>query len=126
MDDDVLKQAMGLIIEGNKKSAGELLAGVVRSDPKNEMAWLYLSYCVELPDQKEYCLRKTLEINPDNQQAKQALIEFGDEKISVIHDEVLNGNATPIYSKEQNPKPIAADKTQLISTLGNTEEKQHF
>ena len=47
MDDDVLKQAMGLIIEGNKKSASELLAGVVRTDPTNEMAWLYLSYCVE-------------------------------------------------------------------------------
>ena len=76
MDDDVLKQAMSLIIAGNKKSASELLAGVVRTDPKNEMAWLYLSYCVAVNDQKEYCLKKTLEINPNNQQAKQALSEM--------------------------------------------------
>ena len=46
MSDDVLKQAMCLIIEGNKKSAGELLAGVVRTEATNEMAWLYLSYWV--------------------------------------------------------------------------------
>ncbi len=77
MDDDVLKQAIGLIIEGNKKSASELLAGVVRTEPTNEMAWLYLSYCVDPPDQKAYCLKKTIEINPSNQQAKQALSQMG-------------------------------------------------
>jgi len=58
MNDDVLKQAMSLIIEGNKKSASELLAGIVRAEPKNEMAWLYLSYCVASGDQKAYCLKK--------------------------------------------------------------------
>jgi Tfp pilus assembly protein PilF len=46
MGDEALKQAMSLIIAGNRRSAGELLAGIVRTDPKNEMAWLYLSYCV--------------------------------------------------------------------------------
>ena len=76
MADDVLKQAMSLIIAGNKKSAGELLAGIVRTDPKNETAWLYLSYCVASSDQKQYCLKKTLEINSNNQQAKQALSQI--------------------------------------------------
>jgi len=62
MTDDVLKQAMGLIIEGNKKSASELLAGIVRAEPKNEMAWLYLAYCVASGDQKPIVSKKRLRL----------------------------------------------------------------
>ncbi len=119
MADDVLKQAMSLIIAGNKKSASELLASLVRSDPKNEMAWLYLSYCVEFSDQKEYCLKKTLEINPNNQQAKQALSEM---KIGNQASNISNVSPKPLTQTQTNqqknsPRPASKKSNNLVPVL---------
>ncbi len=58
---------------GNKETAKRLLAEIVKKNPQNEMAWLWLSLCVGSIDQKEYCLSKALSINPTNQNAKKAL-----------------------------------------------------
>ena len=119
MDDDVLKQAMGLIIEGNKKSASELLAGVVRTDPKNEMAWLYLSYCVEVPDQKTYCLKKTLEINPNNQQAKQALMQMTAGRRPPKETSLTQQPAIQSQSTQQkiSPSPSPKKSNNLVPVL---------
>ena len=73
MKDNLLEQAISLYKSGNIKSAGEVLKNLVRQDPKNEAAWLWLSVCVEKNEQKQYCLQRVLEINPENRDARTAL-----------------------------------------------------
>jgi len=117
--DDVLKQAMSLIIAGNKKSASELLASVVRSDPKNEMAWLYLSYCVAANDQIEFCLKKTLEINPNNQQAKQALSDMKIRNQASSISNVSQQLPTQSQPNQQkvSPRPSPKKSNNLVPVL---------
>lgn len=71
--DDRLTRAITHIKSGNKAEGGALLATLVRENPKNVTAWLWLSACVSTNKQKIYCLKKVIEINPDNDVARKAL-----------------------------------------------------
>jgi tetratricopeptide (TPR) repeat protein len=73
MDDELLQKAIGLVQMGDKNGAIEILRELVTKDPKNENAWLWLAASFDKPENKIHCLRKVLEINPDNQKAAQAL-----------------------------------------------------
>jgi len=56
-----------------EKRVGEALAllkQVVELEPRNEMAWLWLSDVVETDEQRIVCLENVLAINPDNQPLK--------------------------------------------------------
>jgi hypothetical protein len=71
-----LKQAIKLIKSGEKQKGGQLLAEVLKADPGNEMAWLWMSLTVTTRKQRRDCLEKVLIINPHNEQAQQALAEL--------------------------------------------------
>jgi hypothetical protein len=73
MDDELLQQAIGLVQMGDKSGAVKILKGIVTKDPRNENAWLWLASCFDKPENKIRSLQKVLEINPNNQKAKQAL-----------------------------------------------------
>jgi Tfp pilus assembly protein PilF len=54
-----LNQAIAEVKAGNKGKAKQLLTEIVRTDPQNEMAWLWLSVCVDSIEQKNIaCLRR--------------------------------------------------------------------
>ncbi|MCD4674133.1 MAG: hypothetical protein K8R77_15835 [Anaerolineaceae bacterium] len=72
-------QAIQLIRSGDKKSGGKLLAEIVKNDPHNETAWLWLAACFDKEEKKKYCLKKALEINPDNTKAWEALEKLSEE-----------------------------------------------
>jgi hypothetical protein len=71
-----LNAAINAIKAGNKATAMRILAGIVIADPNNERAWLWLSMCVEEIDRKKYCLSKVLAINPNNLDARKALVQL--------------------------------------------------
>jgi hypothetical protein len=58
---------------GNKEEAVRLLSDALREDRQNEMAWLYLGAALDDPVRKKQAFQKVLEINPDNEKAKNAL-----------------------------------------------------
>jgi tetratricopeptide (TPR) repeat protein len=68
-----LKQAISAYKSGEKQKAQKLLARLVKAEPDNEEAWFWLAACIENPEQRQYCLKRVLKINPDNAQAKRAL-----------------------------------------------------
>lgn len=67
-----LKQAVQAIQNKDLLTARKLLASILKDDPQNERAWLYLTVCVTTPEQKQECLRRVLVINPHNQHALRA------------------------------------------------------
>lgn len=69
MDDD-LQQAIAFVKSGQKKQGGQILAEIVKRQPNNESAWLWLADCVNTNQQKIFCLNKALEINPQNDAAR--------------------------------------------------------
>jgi hypothetical protein len=76
MSSEKLDAAIKSIEAGDKTAAMQILASIVTTDPRNEMAWFWLSKCVEENDRKRYCLSKVLAINPNNRDARQALAQL--------------------------------------------------
>lgn len=75
--------------------ASKLLVQVVQSDPKSELGWLWLGYCRTVPEQREYCFRQVLSINPQNSEAKRQI-------------ELLNiPRVTPQEAKQAKEDPSA-------------------
>jgi len=68
-----LKQAISAYKSGEKQKAKKLLARLVKAEPDHEEAWFWLAACIENPEQRQYCLKRVLHINPKNGQAKRAL-----------------------------------------------------
>jgi tetratricopeptide (TPR) repeat protein len=68
-----LKQAVSAYKSGQKQKAQKLLARLVKAEPDNEEAWLWLAACIENPEQRQYCLKRVLTLNPKNVQARRAL-----------------------------------------------------
>ena len=70
---DKLQKAVKAIKAGDRERGKRLLSSLIKSEPQNEAAWLWLSAAVDTPNQKRQCLKKVLQINPENEQAKRAL-----------------------------------------------------
>ena len=71
-----LNLAIAAVKIGDKVTGLRLLSEVIKGEPANEMAWLWLSACLANEDQKKYCLTRVLLINPGNQTAQKALAQL--------------------------------------------------
>jgi|GEM_PF-5407661 tetratricopeptide (TPR) repeat protein len=58
---------------GNKEEAVRLLGQALRENPNDETAWLYLGAALDDVDRKRQAFERVLQINPDNEKAKNAL-----------------------------------------------------
>lgn len=70
MTSEELAVAIQQIKDGNQLNGRQLLVELLRRNPKNEAAWMWLASVVEEADQKRDCLERTLVINPDNENAR--------------------------------------------------------
>jgi micrococcal nuclease len=61
---------------GNRPKARVILGGVVRREPGNARAWYLLSQVADTPAQAVDCLKRVLEIEPDNLQAMDRLDRY--------------------------------------------------
>ena len=67
---------------GNKTGALKFFLEVLKREPNNEVAWLWLAACVDKPEQKKDCFHKVLSINPNNAVAQKALAELELQTVS--------------------------------------------
>jgi hypothetical protein len=67
--DELLNQSISAYREGNKEQSSELLANIIRQDPNNERAWIWLSGIVTSDAERLFCMKKILSINPENEVA---------------------------------------------------------
>jgi len=79
-----LEQAIAAIKRGDKGTAKRLLAWVLHNEPRNEEAWLWLSYAVDDTKQKRDCLERVLNLNPHNKQAQKVLEFLGAQRTIVV------------------------------------------
>jgi hypothetical protein len=69
-----LQKAIELLRDGDTLAARRLLSDIVKIDPNNEQAWLWLSSAVTDESRRRECLEHVLRINPANQAAHLALV----------------------------------------------------
>jgi hypothetical protein len=77
-----LKQAIDLAKVGKKAEAGKILSGILKEQPENEAAWLWMATCLKTNQQKLYCLNQALALNPANETTQKAInkIKASEEK----------------------------------------------
>ena len=68
-----IEQAIALIKTNDKPAAMRILAAYIKQHPESEEGWSWLFRAASSIDQKIYCLKQILHINPNHDQARQAL-----------------------------------------------------
>jgi hypothetical protein len=68
-----LEQAVAHIQAGELEKGKQLLAGILKRNPRDENAWLWLALSVTDTEQERYCFERVLKINPQNQHAIEGL-----------------------------------------------------
>ena len=72
MADNIL-QAIALIRQGRKAEAQRILLALLKSDPRNELAWLWLVETLPNDAQRIAALEQCLKVNPASVKARQGL-----------------------------------------------------
>ena len=71
---DYLQQAIAAIKSGDRTTGKRLLIDeVLRTNPRDEIAWLWMTQTVESDDERMNYLRNVLKINPHNERARQGM-----------------------------------------------------
>jgi tetratricopeptide (TPR) repeat protein len=117
MSSELLRQAITAIRSGNKTSGARKLAQLVKQDPNNETAWLWLSVCVESAEQKRYCLNRVLGINPTNREARQALAQLEPVELPSMSD-IVPPSTKRVASPVEVPAPhITSSATNAVTNI---------
>ena len=116
---DKLNDAISKAKSGDRGTAGKLLAEYVRENPSNEIAWLWLSVCVNSVDKKRFCLNKALAINPNNENAQKALAQLDSPPPSAPSFSELSSSQSasrPVQvPQNQSYLPSTSSQTKLLA-----------
>ena len=69
----LLNEGIGALRSGDNARARELLGQVIRRNPRDERAWLWLSGAVDTDAERRQCLERVLTLNPHNAAARSGL-----------------------------------------------------
>src|SRR5438874_8777010 len=73
----ILQQGIAAARAGQQTQARQLLQEAVRRDPRSEAAWLWLSSVAKDNQERIFCLKQLLSINPSNENAIKGLKQLG-------------------------------------------------
>lgn len=73
----LLRQGIAAAKEGRAADARDLLRESVRHNPKDEMAWLWLSSVAPNDRERVFCLKQVLALNPHHEFAQKGLAALG-------------------------------------------------
>ncbi|MDX2077121.1 MAG: hypothetical protein SFZ02_11865 [bacterium] len=110
----LLEQGIDAAKRGDRATGRRLLEQVIESDPANELAWIWLASCVNTLKERQECLERVLQINPDNARAKQALAALlgqqGKTDSSAVNKDTmaqLRGERKTSKAPKPTPEPLA-------------------
>ncbi|MCP4288848.1 MAG: hypothetical protein GY792_31235 [Gammaproteobacteria bacterium] len=103
-----LQQAIVAIKSGNTEHAQRLLNQLLQSEPRNVLAWVWLAKTVRTLEWRRACLDRALAIDPDNEQARQALLEW------VMTDDGDSERTTSPTVAPLLPQPRPVSTPQLV------------
>ena len=72
-EEEILKAGVSALRSGDRKQASAILAKLVQEYPRSERGWYLLGMSVSSPEQRTYCFKRVLDINPNNPDAGKQL-----------------------------------------------------
>ncbi len=110
---DQIQQAIKLIETGQFDQAHTLLLDKLKAEPKNDVAWFWMSKVVATDDLREECLQEALKYNPKNTLAQAALDEIQDKPIAAPGKWSTTESAAP----KKKTRSMRAGPRQQPNTL---------
>lgn len=107
---ELLQYGMAALKAGDTVKARDVLTQVTELDPRNEVAWLWLSGAVTTDAEKRRCLEQVIAINPQNAAAQRGL--------AMLPPAALPPITTPIATPDSLPAAalVSAPRTTLVAT----------
>ncbi len=97
--DDLLQKGVNSYKSGDHETARKLFISATKQNPDSERAWGWLYYVCKTDQERIYCLRKIVKINPHNLKAQEILT-----KLTLPEDPPLE---QPLKHNTQNPVAIS-------------------
>ncbi|MCB9435527.1 MAG: tetratricopeptide repeat protein [Anaerolineales bacterium] len=110
---DYLQQAIEYLKAGEKDSARKALVRVIKQDPNNEKAWLYMVACAANHAQVEASIRQLLRISPTNKKYQDLAQRYHVEP-----------SAAPPLSEPPHPQNVKEALDQVHTVLQTTSPPQ--
>lgn len=117
---DNLQQAIVAIKSGDKKTGKRLLIEVLKSNQRDETAWLWMTKVVNSDDERIKCLQNVLKINPNNETAKRGLAILQEKQIKSEEAKLPEVEVKPeqvitpsLTIQEPSPKPFESSFQKL-------------
>jgi hypothetical protein len=110
MENDLLQRGIAALKAGDKAEARRVLGRIIRQNPRDEQAWLWMSGAVDTAQERSVCLTKVLEINPHNEAAQRGLAALQKQ--------------LPLSSTSPSPietQPVLHPKRSLVQAVLDTE-----
>lgn len=80
---ELLREGIRAAKSGQIEKARQILKRVIEREPRNAMAWLWLSGVLETDEQRIACLENVLAINPANQAAQRGLQALRQKAVTI-------------------------------------------
>jgi hypothetical protein len=124
MTSEKLSLAVQLIKSGNKPAAQTILKEILRADPDNEKAWLWLYACTEKVGQKQYFLQQALRIDPDNPNIQRELSKLGEQNHIIAQPirQIRSSQSTEKYPKTR-PRVAALPPNREVIIHGGLSDR---
>lgn len=118
----LFKQAVAAAKQQKLPAARKLIQASIRKDPDNPLAWLVYASIAENKRDKLLCLKKTLELDPENAQAHKMVRAMGIDPVQLMGER----QAAPEPEPETDSQPDADPETPPpnIFSLGRGSETQ--
>lgn len=97
----LLQQGITAAKAGQKNEAFQLLQQTVKLDPRNETAWLWLSSVARTDQERVFCLKQLLAINPQSDMAIKGLKALGVEAEAAKQQVAAPQSTVPLVSPEK-------------------------
>jgi pimeloyl-ACP methyl ester carboxylesterase len=121
---DILQAGIAAVKSGDRERAAGLLAQVIKADPNSEEGWYWLGLSLSAPDQRDYCFRRVLALNPDHGKARQQL-----ERLTAPPFTDDEAAATPVSPPpavagrmDDFMQPIAPRVSPFVNELADAQE----
>jgi hypothetical protein len=103
----LLHQGIAAARGGQRDTARSILQNVVRMDPRNEIGWMWLSSVASDDSERLFCLKKLLEVNPQNEFALKGLRALGVEP-GRQGSEAVSGTIVPTLDEGKYARVLQA------------------
>ncbi len=114
-EEDTLRAGISVLKSGERAQAAALFAQVVKSNPSSEQGWYYLGISCVASDQREYCFKRVLALNPKNLDAQKQLAILS--KPESDSPPSWASQPPPVYQPINTLQPVSSAKEEKSSSF---------